>query len=469
MDCKPKSNKLKRIETKRRLELRAERRGRVDPSTAAADRVMQADQVLKESKAATGDFERRLDLILRGDSVRVPANSDLHAIAQVRKRDNAAGSLAPDLAAFRRLVLFCRERTDLLRRREAESYARALLALSAHAGRWVRRPEAWEPRSHNPYRQFHALVRHLTARYDVPTFMNTAWLEGLTAQGVIHQRWFLQVAQGQNIRTAADLPIALTKKQAHHYLQAPGDFDALTAFRWAQVLDLGGDERLARSVAATRIATDFAHDEFWTTVFRWLIAHPMLDGAHHGPVIDYLNDRKFVASVPNPDVTTPGRPLLVAAQPNLTMKGRDPATLLRAVAEWHRQLGRQKAAQVTSWLPVGIKPFQHEEGQDENRKVFTIIEILNSRDLIEEGRAMSHCVGSYAGSCASRRVSIWSLRVIDPCGQATRLLTLEVAPQAGQIVQARQKSNKLPSPKELTLLNRWAGAGGPSLSSWLTC
>ena len=46
----------------------------------------------------------------------------------------------------------------------------------------------WQPRSHNAYKQFHALVRQMTARYDVPTFLNTAWLEGLTAEGVVHQR-----------------------------------------------------------------------------------------------------------------------------------------------------------------------------------------------------------------------------------------------------------------------------------------
>ena len=207
---------------------------------------------------------------------------------------------------------------------------------------WVREPEDWEPRSHNVYRQFHSLVRHLIARYDVPTFMNTAWLEGLTARSVVHQRWFIHVAQGQNIRTADGLPIPLTKKQAHLYLQAPDDFDVLGAFRWAQIIDLGGTERLVRSVLTTRIRAEFDHDEFWATVFRWLIANPMLDPAQHGPIIDYLHDQRFVASVPNPAAHLPGQPRLVPPQPNLTMKGRNPVTLLRSVADWHRQLGRER-------------------------------------------------------------------------------------------------------------------------------
>ena len=85
-----------------------------------------------------------------------------------------------------------------------------------------------------------------------------------------------------------------------------------------------------------------------------------------------------------------------------------------------------------------------------------------------DGRAMGHCVGTYPGSCSSGRSSIWSLRSRDALGQETRLLTLEVSNQTRQVVQARQKYNKLPSPREISILNRWTGAGGPSLSKWIS-
>ncbi len=364
-------------------------------------------------------------------------------------------------------MLLCHERAGLFQGHDAQRFANALLALSAHTKSWVREPEDWEPRSHNVYRQFHSLVRHLIARYDVPTFMNTAWLAGLTANSVVHQRWFIHVAQGQSIRTADGLPIPLTKKQAHLYLKAPDDFDVLGAFRWAQIMDLGGTERLVRSVITTRIRVEFDHDEFWVTVLRWLIANPMLDPAQHGPIIDYLNDQRFVASVPNPAAHLPGQPRLVPPQPNLTMKGRNPVTLLRSVADWHRQLGRERTKKASFWEPSGIEPFRFEEGKGENAKVYTIGELLSSRELLEEGIAMSHCVSTYAGSCASGQVSIWTLKVADAGGNVTRLLTLEVRNPNRQIVQARQKFNKLPSPKELLILRRWTNAGGPTLSGWM--
>jgi hypothetical protein len=467
MDAKPKSNKIKRLEKKHRLELKAQRRASEQARAAAAARVLEAERML----ALYRDREGLLERLMRGESVRVPLMDELCAVAGLFAGANAPGAgnepMRPDYAGLRRLVRVCLDRADFLAGRDALRFGQALLALSAHSGRWVRPPEDWKSRSHNVYRQFHALVRHLTARYDVPTFMDTAWLEGLTRDGVVHQRWFLHVAQGQNLRTAEALAVPLTKRQAHLYLQAPDDFDVLGAFRWAQILDLGGDERLVRSVLGTRAATSFGQDDFWVTVFRWLVAHPMLDPAHHGPVIDYLHHQRYVPSVPNRKANQPGEPLLLAPQPNLSMKARAPEALIRSVAEWHRRLGRQKAPKFTTWPPSGIAPLRLEEGQQETRKVYTVTELLSSRELIEEGASMGHCVGSYADSCASGRVSIWSMRVADAWGNESRLLTLEVWNANRHVIQARRKFNKLPTPKDLAVLRRWADTGGPSLSKWV--
>lgn len=345
--------------------------------------------------------------------------------------------------------------------------AGALLALSAHWRAWVRKPGTWMPRTHNTGRQFHSLVRHLVALYDVPGFLNSAWLEGLTPAGVVQQGWFIHVAQGENLRTAKALPIPLTRRQAHLYLQAPGDFDVMSAFRWAQVLDMGGDERLARSVVGTMIGRAFDHDDFWVTVVRWMADQPMLDPVHHAPIIDYLHNQRFVANAPNPRAGLPGQPALLPPQPNLIMKGRDAESLLRSVAGWHRRLGRVVHGPISSWRPTGIAPFRHEEGEGKSLRVFTITELLSSHDLLAEGQAMAHCVASYAPSCVHGVVSIWSLRLTEASGQQTRLLTLEVVNRAHQIVQARRKFNALPSERELSILRRWAAAGGPELSGWV--
>ena len=305
------------------------------------------------------------------------------------------------------------------------------------------------------------------ARYDVPAFMNTAWLEGLTPAGVIHQGWFIHVAQGGNLRTAEGLPVPLTRRQAHLYLQAPADFDVLSAFRWAQIVDMGGDERLVHSILATKIGSSFDHDDFWVTVLRWLVLQPMLDPVHHVPIIDYLHNQRFVASALNPLAGEPGQPRLVPPQPNLTMKGRDAESLLRSVDQWHRRLGRVGRGPAACWKPTGIEPFHHEEGEGKSRRIFVITELASSYELLAEGQAMAHCVATYAPSCVRGRVSIWSLRLVDATGLETRLLTLEVSNSDYKIVQARRKFNALPGKRELSILERWAAVGGPSLSQWV--
>ena len=206
--------------------------------------------------------------------------------------------------------------------------------------------------------QFGSPARHLLARYDAPAFLVAAWFAGPTPDGVRQQRWFKHVGRGGNIRTADDLPLCLTRRMANHFLQAPPGIGIREAFRYAQVLGMGGGTRLALSILGTRIGSDFDHDEFWVPVIRWLIAHPALDPAHLGPVIDYLHDQRFVPSVPNPASRVRGQPrgpLLSAPQPNLSMTGRTPESLLRCVAAWHKGLGSRRLGVSARWKPTGGK------------------------------------------------------------------------------------------------------------------
>jgi hypothetical protein len=81
---------------------------------------------------------------------------------------------------------------------------------------------------------------------------------------------------------------------------------------------------------------------------------------------------------------------------------------------------------------------------------------------------MRHCVGSYVGSCASRRTSIWSLRKTIENGRIIRLATIEVINNQRTIVQVRGRCNRLPTKGELAILQGWSEADGPALSYWMT-
>jgi len=367
----------------------------------------------------------------------------------------------PELKILRHLAFCCRERSSLLDPFEASRYADALVVLSAYWRDWLRPLDAWEPPAEKADAQFSSLLRHLLADYDVPNFMDAAWRAGLTAEGVREQNWFMHIGRGQSIRTADDLPVPLTKRMAHHFIQSPPDVSIMAAFRYGQVLGLGGDEGLARSLLGTRIGTVFDANDFWETVIYWLVEHPDIEPVHHGPIIDFLHDQRFVPSVPAGLVR--GQRRLVPPRPNLCMRGRCPESLLRAVAQWHRQLAARREW-FTSWKPSSLTPLRLTEDGEGGQTTYAVTELISSSELEEEGAAMGHCVTTYRPLCQSGQCSIWSLTAEDGSGRVERLLTLEVQNWLREIVQARGRLNRWPYPEELRILTRWASVGGPTLA-----
>src|SRR6185312_16644857 len=100
---------------------------------------------------------------------------------------------------------------------------------------------------------------------------------------------------------------------------------------------LGDSKELARAIIATRLGRTFEHEDFWRTVVHFFVNHPELGLEHVGPIVDYLYNQRFVAQevfVEEGDIT----PELKPPQPNLSMKGRTPRSLLRQVGEWHAWL-----------------------------------------------------------------------------------------------------------------------------------
>jgi hypothetical protein len=452
-------------------EVARKKRVRRSPWDRDEAKIAEAERQLRDSGHWLHDPEGLLRALEAGETVRVPMLSwaalFVHAIGELRRQEAGPVPLPPDPEVLRQLLLFCRRRTALADGRGTERLASALVGLSARRRAWIRPLEDWKATSHNPERQFRSLLRHLLATYDVPAFLEAAWFEGLSPEGVRHQEWYLHVASGKNIRTAEGLPIPLTRKQAHHYLQVPEDVGVEAAFRWAKVIDLGGDDRLARAILATRIGSAFENEAFWDSVVRWFIAHPALAPSQYGPIIDYLQDQKFGDPIRNRTADQPMPPPRAPRQPNLCMKGRTPETMLRAVREWHRELTHATRAVVSSWGPSGIPGFVQEEGDGEERRAHEIAELLSVAGLREEGAAMQHCVASYASACASGRTSIWSLTRRLATGRTIRLATIEVRNRDRTIVQVRGRCNRLPTQRELKLLSRWEAVGGPKLSHWV--
>jgi hypothetical protein len=420
--------------------------------TAAADR-------LARHKRESRKPEKVLEQIFSGE-LREEDVTQRHLVAVCRACKSAQENRHTRQGFFD-LLRHVSGRCDLLSdhpvsERYGSTYVDGLVALARHSRNWVRPPADWKPQTHNCRRQFASLARHLFAEWPVPAFMDSVWFLGNNREAVRRQGWFLHVGRGQNIRTA-DLPIPLTKRMAHHFLEAPDDFSVDAALRWGQVHGLGGTERLARAVVGSRLGYFFANDDFWVTVLRFFVANPMLDLAQVGPIVDYLHARRFAPDL----VAREGPP-----QPELTMKGRTPASLLRQVEAWHRGLYKiyQPKAQ---WPPSGIDAFEFVEGTEGgSQKVWTITELLSTKALLTEGRWMKHCVVTYARSCAGGTCSIWTLQV-HTCEGPSRALTVEVRNRDRVICQARGKYNELPGDKQRGILRRWAERAGLSLAKYV--
>ena len=338
----------------------------------------------------------------------------------------------------------------------------AVLNLYLYRSEWIRDPRDWKPRSHNIEKQVSSLALHLLCEYEPPAFMVGVWY----AKNRTRRRWYIHVGQGGNIRTAPGLPTPLTKRMAHWFALAPEDYTPLAAIRYGQVCAIGGHRRMADAILATRIAVEFREDRFDLELIRFFARNPMLDTAMYQPIVDYIWNQKYEnreVFVERGVVEHDGPP-----HPGFSMAGRTPENLLRHVDEWHARLGRTRKGDALSWNRSLIPEFTFVEGKKEskNMRVWRIVELVSSRDLEEEGRALGHCVASYAASCQKRVSSIWSVRRETAAGVA-RVLTVELDVKRRELVQIRGAKNRLPDTHEIAIVRRWAHANGLTVATWI--
>ncbi len=328
---------------------------------------------------------------------------------------------------------------------------RGVFMASIFLSKAIRNVEDWTPKSHNRSRQLSELVHYLYVQYPMPRFFDSAY----TLKDARYMAWFVHIAQGGSVRKFKEMPIPMTAKMAHIFLQAPPQYSVVEALRYAQILAYGGDEYLAYAILGSRMVHDFENNAFWETVLRFFINNPMLDKVEVLPLIDYIHHVKFEAQ----------------SIPDFSMKGRTVTALLRQVTGWHNQINRLNRNSAFSygdarWIPVPIDNFEYTEGTNEmKRKIYSIYQLTTAKALQTEGNALSHCVYSYTKSCMSGKTSIWSFAE-EIHGHVTRLLTLEMNNSERMIVQIRGKYNRYPTEQEMKVIDRWMTRVRIKLSDW---
>ncbi len=409
---------------------------------------------------------RLADAKLSGDMSRLLARLERDELSESQITGNAAKhiyktytELAPcQRPAFIEIMTFFLEKTSLL---ESE-HAFAICEIANSRNSFIRPLLSWKRPGHNADKQLSSLLRHLFARYDVPAFMESAWLTG----NRIHQQWYLHLGRGENIRTAEGLPIKLTRAMAHAFLKAPDSYSINAALRWAQITALGGDRALADALLDSRLVEDFTSDDFWVSVLQFFVRNPMIDSNLLNPIVDFIVSRKFEQQTV---FTAAGVAETIAPpQPNFSMKGRTAASMIALLDQWHQQLGRITTNAKVSWSKCAVKNFQFVEGSPEarNMRIYTIRELLSNAELIAEGKRLRHCVGTYVNSCVSGAATIWSLEVNDG-DSIVPLLTIELRMADLRVRQVRGKFNRRPTQEEKLIMQRWASAANILIESYI--
>ena len=364
--------------------------------------------------------------------------------------------------AFRRLLLHTeRMKADLFSLDPAlgrfgdapgNCWIDGLLRIAQLHDHWQRPLEDWRPQGHNARRHFGALLRHLLTCYDVPDLIDTLFLQPDDETLPAATGWFLHIATGGHIRSAPELPAELTKRMAHETLQAPGHYTMLEAIRYGQIIGQGGDIGLVEALLTTRLGRSFEHEDFWATAIHWFTKHPMIDLDLIGLIVDYIQERKFPdQQIPQPsgDILTEGPP-----EPNFSMKSRSVNKLLDLVETWHTRLARENRIPASRWNRSDIGEFEETEQDKKGYQLtWTVQELTTTAELVAEGRALSHCVRSYATGCRSGRHAVFSVQLQVDDDRPDRLMTIAVNPKTRVISQMRGRFNALPTGK--------VEAGGP--------
>lgn len=340
-------------------------------------------------------------------------------------------------------------------RNDARAMLKGIISISKHREKWINNPDFWKPEGETPVKQFLSLVKFLLCKYPMPEFFNEIWFQDSSEDNTNYQKWYVNIAQGENLRAQKDLPVPVTKKIAHYFMKAPCNYSIPMAFKWGQIHAMGGNERIVNGVFSTPLKENFAHNEFWQTVIKFFVDNPMLDTEHYRNIYDYIRSQKFCGEIP--------------PQPNFSMHGRTPQTLLAQVENWHEEMNRRREAINQAVLEnahlANYVPFPHrtvsskwdkscisdlvkdskkipDNGDVSNirENFYSIKEITSQTGLEQEGMDMHHCVGSYASSCSTGRVAIFSFSM-GKKSKEKKLLTIEVSLERKEIVQMRGVCN----------------------------
>lgn len=181
----------------------------------------------------------------------------------------------------------------------------------------------------------------------------------------------------------------------------------------------------------TEISSNSSHSHFWQETVQWLMTN-------RDAITD--DECEMILSWAMHEYTELNR----TGERQFSWKGRNARTVVENSIEYRRMVEIPYLFykwRSHNWDCVFDEPAQ---------KRWSFLELTSGEQLFWEGKAMKHCVGSYAGRCASGYSAIVSLQLND-----IRRVTIEINLQTLQIVQARGSYNREADKEEIQIINRW--------------
>lgn len=324
-------------------------------------------------------------------------------------------------------------------RSAAEKYESTDFALRVllYSPFWVRNPRSWKSDGETH------LLEHLFAVRDTPAFLYEEWFREFNITSHKWLCWFILLAQGGSLKRAAKLfDWKISGKFSHYLRKAPVGMSPLEACIFAEVKRLGGSRRevarIFRSpefvVDPTEISDDHLYSKFWQETILWLVnkrdeitddeCEQILSWAMH----EYTESKR-------------------GAGRRFSWKGRNARRTMERSREYRQQIE-------TPWLEYRWQSRGWDYVWEQSpQKIWSFHELTSSAELFREGKALDHCVASYAARCASGHSAVVSLRRSN-----SPRVTIEINPKTLQIVQARGKNNREGDKEEKQIISRWVNS-----------
>jgi hypothetical protein len=205
----------------------------------------------------------------RRRSAKTTVDAALHAaLKQFPSNSDAQKSVQLLLRHVRSRSSLLTTASEPLKQGTSEALLAGLVEIARRRGGWLRPIHKWLAPQASPFVQFRSLVKHLFARYPVPNFMVSVWLQSNTEATWIDL--FLHLGRGRSVRQF-NTPIRLMKQTVRYFMLAPDDLSVEQALRWAQVRGLGGNAKLARVVVETSLGVPTPDEPFCESLIQFLI------------------------------------------------------------------------------------------------------------------------------------------------------------------------------------------------------